>query len=249
MNIQNLLNQFLGAQTQSKHAPKQQGINSALNGLTGSLAGGATAGGIAALLVGNKKARKFAKKAATVGGAAVLGGLAFNAYQSWRQNSAQAPGEIPATALPANERSFQNAATNDNQFQLTLVKAMIAAAKADGHIDEVEEERIHTSIDNMQLSQELKATVFDLLRRPSTVQELAMEAQTMEQRTEVYLISCFAIDVDVPAEREHLNALKTVLGLPDDLARNLESQAVEINRPDVTAHSYVDSSVTTFRGR
>lgn len=51
--------------------------------------GGAAAGGVMGLLVGSKKGRKFAGKAAAVGGAALIGGIAFKAYKNWQQNNQQ----------------------------------------------------------------------------------------------------------------------------------------------------------------
>ena len=103
MNIQNLLNQFIGssnATLSSNH--ETQGTGDTLSKLSGSipggLAGGAAAGGIMALLVGNKSARKFAGKAATYGGAAVLGGLAYKAFQSWQQNKTDHTGAKAGTS-------------------------------------------------------------------------------------------------------------------------------------------------------
>jgi uncharacterized membrane protein YebE (DUF533 family) len=87
MNIQNLLNQFIGpGDTASSAGKSTPGIGDALSRLgdkiPGGLAGGAAAGGIMALLMGNKSARKFAGKAAGYGGAALLGGLAYKAYSN-----------------------------------------------------------------------------------------------------------------------------------------------------------------------
>ena len=217
MNLQSLLNQFMGVNN-SQNAPTQT------SAFPGSFAGGAAAGGLAALVMGNKKARKVAGKAATVGGAALLGGLAYSAFRNWQHNQ-QAPAQsLAAQPVPSAER-FEATATLDASFQLTLIKGMIAAAKADGHIDETEQERIFSSVDNLQLSSDEKATVLDLFRYPATVAELAQLAATIEQKTELYLISCFAIVNDHHREREHLNDLAQALNLPPDLAAQLELQA------------------------
>jgi uncharacterized membrane protein YebE (DUF533 family) len=168
-NIQDMLGQFLGgspAQGQSAAgAAPAQPVGSKL---PGGLMGGAAAGGVVALLLGSKKARKFAGKAAGYGGAAVVGGLAYKALQNWRQAPQQNPPQAQPMAQPAAATSPQwpeaPPANADNRFAMKLVTAMIAAAKADGHIDSAEQDRIFAAIEQMQLSPDLKALVLDLLR-------------------------------------------------------------------------------------
>jgi len=104
---------------------------------------------------------------------------------------------------------------------------MIGAAKSDGHIDEVEQKRIFDAVEQMSLSSEMKGLVFDLLRQPIYVEELAYGAQSMEQKSEVYLASCLAIDLDNPSEYTYLDGLSTALGLPLELAEQIKSQAKE----------------------
>ncbi len=221
MNVQNLLNQFMGLNTSTTGAARP-----AQPSLKGSFAGGAAVGGVAALLMGNKKARKVASKAATVGGAALLGGLAFSAFRQWQQGqNAEQNLAAQARQPTATQASFQLAVNQDDRFQLTLIKAMISAAKADGHIDETEQERIFNSVDGLQLNADEKAMVLDLLRYPATVAELAQSVTSLEQKSEVYLISCFAIDADHAHERAHLQELEHALNLPKGLALQLEQQA------------------------
>ena len=145
MNLQNLVNQFLGSGSSNSSADDtSQGIGDTLNKISGNipggLVGGAAAGGIMALLIGNKSARKMAKKAAGYGGAAVLGGLAYKAYQNWQQNSA-AGGGAPAGTGDFQQDSIEPPESQQPVSEMTIIKAMIAAAKSDGHIDAQEQER------------------------------------------------------------------------------------------------------------
>ena len=219
MSLNNLLNQFMGSSNASATGNGASSIGGTLSKLTSNsgLAGGAAAGGIMALLVGNKSARKFAGKAATYGGAAVLGGLAFKAYQNWQQNKhASQPPQA------SNEQAF---IATSADFELTLIKAMIAAAKADGHIDATEQQNIFNAIEQMDLSTEMKATVFDLLRQPISVVDLTRGVDSLEQKSEVYLASCLVIDPDHADEKAHLDRLAIALALPNDLAMQLQWQA------------------------
>jgi uncharacterized membrane protein YebE (DUF533 family) len=232
MNFQNLISQFTGSINSSastQHNAKSSGLGSGLMG-------GAAAGGVMALLVGSKKGRKFAGKAATVGGAALIGGIAFKAYKNWQQNNQplsdvnsgqiteHIPGQSSAPQFQYNGNQV-SAPEISQEFQLTLIKAMIGAAKSDGHIDEIEQKRIFDALGKMSLSNEMKGLVFDLLRQPIYIEELAHNAQNMEQKSEVYLVSCLAIDLDNTCEHNYLDKLATALGLPLDLAEQIKSQA------------------------
>ena len=94
-----------------------------------------------------------------------------------------------------------------------------------GHIDEIEQKRIFDTVQQMSLSGEMKSLVSDLLRQPIYVEELALGAQSLEQKSEVYLASCLAIDLDNTSEYAYLNKLAVALGLPLDLADQIRSQA------------------------
>ena len=181
-----------------------------------------------ALLVSSKSARKLAGTAATYGGAALLGGLAYKAFKNWQQNnSRQVASHTGAQHLMLkNDSAFSNV-TLSTEFQLTLIKAMIAAAKADGHIDELEQQRIYKAVEQMDLPMETKGVLFDLLRKPISIEELAKGVVNMEQRSELYLASCLVINPDHPAEQSYLDQLALALQLPKDLAHQLQWQAQE----------------------
>lgn len=233
MSIHNLLNQFMGATSDANASGNvANGIGNTLNKLSssipGGLAGGAAAGGIMALLASSKSARKVAGTAATYGGAALLGGLAYRAFKNWQQNNNQQVDSHTGAQhlVTKNENAFNNG-TLSNEFQLTLIKAMIAAAKVDGHIDELEQQRIFKTVEQMDLPMETKGILFDLLRKPISIDELTRGAVNIEQRTELYLASCLVINPDHPSEQAHLDQLALALQLPKDLAQQLKYQAQE----------------------
>jgi len=189
-------------------------------GGAGGFAGGAAAGGLLGILLGGK-----AKKRGGIlshGGAAVLGALAHRAWQNWQ---AQQPGTAPATS---DERFLPSAATgaNGEPFELSLVRAMIAAARADGHIDSVEQGRIFVHVEKAGLGAEAKAFVFDNLNAPIGVSDIAASARTPEQAAELYLISRLTLDVDQPAERAYLAALAHRLKLPAELVSELDREVL-----------------------
>ena len=116
-------------------------------------------------------------------------------------------------------------AADGGSFQLVLIRAMVAAAKADGHVDATEQQKLFGEVERLGLDSEAKAQVFDLLSQPVDMGSITGAVATPEQGAEVYLASRLAIDVDVPAERAYLDALATRLKLPAELRTHLDAQA------------------------
>jgi uncharacterized membrane protein YebE (DUF533 family) len=237
MALQNLLNQFLGSGNVKPAADNgERGLGDTLGKLTGNLPGGliggAAAGGIMALMANNRKARRFAGKAATYGGAAVIGGLAYRALQNWQQDKAQAtsPAAGPATVSDVKTASLP---AHSADFDLAVIKAMIAAARADGHTSDLEQQRIFKAVGEMDLSTEMKALVFDLLGQSITVEEITRGIESLEEKSELYLASCLVIDPDHPREFAHLDELARALELPKGLPEQLQSQAQKALRQAV----------------
>lgn len=196
---------------------------------------GALTGGLLGMLVGGKKMKKLASGAVGYGGAAVLGAVAWQAWQSYRASQAGTgqnattgidPARIdPAQALAATAPALlphAQPATDGGPFALVLVRGMIAAARADGHIDADEQRRLFTEVERMALDGEGKALVFDALSQPVDIPGLVAQVATPEQAAELYLASRLAIDPDHPAERAYLDALAARLGLPTEVRASLE---------------------------
>jgi uncharacterized membrane protein YebE (DUF533 family) len=229
MNSNSLLEQFLGADAgqklrQAGGSVKQKADNAGMGGF----AGGALAGGLLGLVLGNKKARKMAKGVVGYGAAAGAGALAFKAYQNWQQGKAveTAPAPAPEEAAAVDPRFQPDAApaADGRPFTLVLVQAMIDAAKADGHVDTTEQARLFEQVEKLGLDAESKALVFDALSQPADLNALAAAATGIEQASEIYLVSRFAIDPDHPAEKAYLEALAHRLKLPAELVAHLDHQ-------------------------
>lgn len=232
MDPKALLDRFLGPNAAAGAGDLAQRARGALGGNAGALMGGAAAGGLLALLLGNKKVRKVAGGVAGYGGAAALGALAYRAYQGWQQGTPPAAAAAPAQPLALPPPEFQ-ATTPD--FQLALVRAMAGAAMADGHVDATEREAIFAQVDRLGLDAEAKGFVFETLQRPPTFEDIAAGATTPEQAAELYLAARLAIDPDQSAERAWLDALAHRLRLPPGLAAHLDGQVTAVLAPEAPA--------------
>lgn len=233
-----LLDQFLGAGgaqggTASGDIVKRG--RDYLQSNAGGLAGGAAAGGLVALLLGTKGGRKFTSKAATYGGMALVAGLAYKAYRDWQsgggtpyQPGQRAQGTEPQVLPPPSDSSFspERMPGGETELGLKLLTAMIAAAKADGHIDAQEQSRIFDKLDHLDLDAEAKAFVMDELRAPLDIERVVKGAETPEEALEIYAASRLSIDPDHPAEKAYLQMLAARLEIEPGLVAEVD-RAVE----------------------
>jgi uncharacterized membrane protein YebE (DUF533 family) len=229
-----LLDQFLGSQgggndrgegRRSGFDPSQLG--NLARGSLGGFGGGALAGGLAGILLGTKQGRKLGGTALKFGGMAVVGALAYKAYQDWqagKQSPAPSAQQGSPVLPPPSDTPF-NPSTEAEQQSLgrNLLRAMIAAAKADGHIDAEEQANIFAQMDKLDLDADDKAFVMDELRAPLDVDAVARSAGTPEEAAELYTASLLAIDVNNPAERGYLAMLAGRLKLDDKLVEHLHA--------------------------
>lgn len=244
---QKLIEQFLGGgasgsggnagQVQKKGSSPLDAIPDSLKGF----GGGVATGGLAAVLLGTKGGRKMAKNAVKLGGIAVLGGLAYKAYNDWQAtkggNSTVSQGEAADAA--ANMKNITPKAEGTpflpapqakrNELALKLLQAMIAAAKADGHIDADEQKRIFGKLDEAGLTGEEKGFLMDELRKPLDIDAIVSLAGNPEEAVEIYAASCVAIDPDDPAEQAYLSMLAARLKLAPELKAGIEQEVAAVS--------------------
>ncbi|MBS9479238.1 tellurite resistance TerB family protein [Ancylobacter radicis] len=196
----------------------------------GSLASGAAAGALVSLVLGNKSGRKVAKSAVALGGLALVGTLAYKAYQNYQQGGqpqqAATPSPTHGAQLPPPDSPFNPAQADRTQLPLVLLRTMIAASLADGHIDERERVAISGKL-NEQGAQldEAERFLTAEFANPATVESLAREVATPEEAAEVYMTALLAIDADTSSERAFLARLALALKLDPALTPHLEAAA------------------------
>ncbi len=183
-------------------------------------------GAIAAVLLGTGIGRSLTGSALQLGAAAAVGGLAWNAYQNYQQG--KAPAEVSTEMQdilppPADSGFDIEAKAEGGEFQLALVRAMIAAARADGHIDDEERARIGEKLTMAGLDDDAQSFIRAELARPVDVDALVKMATTEAERIELYTASRLAIDPKTRAERGYLDMLAGRLGLADALVDHIEA--------------------------
>ncbi|MEQ1944724.1 tellurite resistance TerB family protein [Mesorhizobium sp. VNQ89] len=193
-------------------------------------------GALVAVLLGTGAGRKVTGSAIKLGGLAAVAGLAYKAYQSYQVG--QQPGTAstqggPVLLPPPSDDAFNpaQAPQGEAEFSLSLVRAMIAAAKADGHIDDDEKKKIGDRLALAGLGPEAEAFLREELEKPLDLDELVSLAQTEAQRVELYTASRLTIDPNTRAERGYLDLLAGRLQLPDALVDHIEATVSAAKEP------------------
>ncbi|AJR07594.1 DUF533 domain-containing protein [Photobacterium gaetbulicola] len=204
----------------SKYLERGKAHSGIQAGASSDLLKGALGGGLVGALLGNKKTRKLAKKygtqAAAVGGTALVGTLAYQAYKKWQQDES-----VPVTSA-TSEPAFQQQL--DDKAGL-LLQAMVFAAKADGHIDVQERAAIANWAAEQDFGGDSETAILRWVDAPLDPNALSQQVDNMALASEVYLVSLLAIDVDHFLERAYLDELAKALELPAELVTRIEEQA------------------------
>jgi uncharacterized membrane protein YebE (DUF533 family) len=212
-------------------------------GQLGGVAGGAIAGTLASVLLGGGKSKgpALGGSAMKLGGLAILGGLAYKAWQNYQQSQSAPQQPTPqagpvAIAPPPAETPFQPTTPNEEQsLGLLLVRAMIAAARADGRIDGEEISKIREGLKASGADGDEQTFLLEQLGRPDDLDGLVADARGPELGSEVWLAARLTIDPDTAAEQDFLRRLADKLGLDAGLVAHLEATASQAKQSGVSA--------------
>ena len=222
-------------------------VSKMLGGMaTKQFAGGLLAGGIGSQLVGGDTLEGAAK----IGGMALLGTLAYKSYNAYQANKAAgqpasitsavkqgaqemaAQGKALATdfkSLIANaQQSTQAPALNipapTSALSLSVIRAMIGAAKADGKVDAEETTRIFGHLEAQGLDAEEKSFLLQEMANTQDVKAIAAAAMTPEEAAEIYLAALLVCGPQCEAEKAYLSQLQAALKLDPAFAEALQRE-------------------------
>jgi uncharacterized membrane protein YebE (DUF533 family) len=162
---------------------------------------------------------------------AMLGTLAYKAYQSYQDRVQQAPqggqssggqptaGSIVAGLMPS--RAAPPSPAQDPAPQLAesdariLIRAMVAAVNADGHVDPDEESRVYQLLEKTGASEEDQRFIAAEMRAPASIDTLVREARDPEMASHIYAVSLLAVDGHNATNQAYLRYLANRLGLDE----------------------------------
>ena len=161
------------------------GLDGLLGGLLGGAAGGAATGGLMGQLAGRAPQPSNEPKAP-------FGDVLNASIDDEREDIPPTPEQEAAAGL--------------------LLRAMIQAARADGEIDAQERETLLSHLNDLDPDE--RRFVDEEMMRPADPEALARDVPEGLER-QVYAASLVAIDVDHPAEVDHLRRLAAALRLDE----------------------------------
>lgn len=172
---------------------------------------GAALAGLLSMVLGRNGGKSLTK----MGSLAVLGSLAYKAYQDYQKN------QSASTDLTANE--FESTDHSQEEKSAVMLRTMIAAALADGEISEQERAIIaQESGENPELQQWLQSET----QRPISVNEIArIVGNDIALASQVYLAARVVCQELSRKEIIFLSQLAAALKLDDALVEQLEKQA------------------------
>jgi len=244
MNTTDLLEQLLrggqGAVPRQGGGAAQGGLGD-LGGLLGGLLGGgsgsgAGAGGMGGLgglggllggLLGGGSPMGGSTQGRSGGGSnyaalASLGMMAFQAYQAWQRSQAAQQQPAPQQAVRTVDML---AGPEVEEHSHAVLRALIAAAKADGRFDDAEKQMINAEIARHTDDPQLQQWLDDEVAKPLNPAEVAQSASDPGMAAEMYLASVMLVDDQQDAERNYLDELAAALNIDPDLQVHLEQQA------------------------
>jgi uncharacterized membrane protein YebE (DUF533 family) len=183
---------------------------------------GAALGGLGAVILGTKTGRSIAASVAKIGALALIGGLAYKAYRDYAEGQAPgAEGEVSPEPAPKGS-GFEESAISD-QAATTYLRAMIAAAAADGRLDADEQRRLTATLAEAGMDRGAEAFIAQEINNPASIDDLAAGVSDQREALQLYTAARMAIEPNTRAEQAFLATLASRLGIDADLARHVDT--------------------------
>ncbi len=225
--LQGNLNDAVAQAQEAIRTGNYAGLAEQAKGFLQGNAGGIALGGLAGLALGTGAGRSILGTAAKLGGVALVGGLAYKAYQNYQVGKPLASFGEPVLAAPVGS-GYAEGDGDDNERALLMVRAMIAAAAADGVIDDTERARILGNLKQAGLDDEASGFLEQEFANPLDAAGLVQMASSPEMAAQIYTAARLAIDPDVEHEQNFLADLASGLSLEADLVAHIDAAAASV---------------------
>lgn len=224
MNSKSLIDQLLKAGTGMMQGSGKTVGGMQMKDMLVGAGGGAAATAALGMLLGNKRHKKMGSKVLTYGGLAALGVLAYKAYGNWQQQQ----GNIANNGTPQTVDRLPEPLME--QHSQAILRALIGASKADGHIDAKERELIDGEIAKLTDDPNLQRWFDQEMNKPLDPVEIAGYATTPELAAEMFLASVLVVDEESFMERSYLQELSKQLRLDPALEQELRVQVEQAKK-------------------
>ncbi len=107
---------------------------------------------------------------------------------------------------------------------IRIIRALVYAAKSDGHIDEQEKQAINARIRTLNIGAEGEALVRQAMNEPLDPSLIADGVKDPQEALQLYTLSSAVITSDQFMEKTYLDALAQALGIPSDVKTQVDDQ-------------------------
>ncbi|MBK8198411.1 MAG: DUF533 domain-containing protein [Acidobacteria bacterium] len=172
---------------------------------------------IAAMMLGTKGGRRFIGGTVKTGAVAGLGALA---YHAWMKSQGRKP---DADVKPA-QLGFVTAKTAEPEFAEALVRTIVAAAWADGVLDEAEKVVIEGALKEAGLGKGDRAILANDRPEAETLAKIAAGALSPNHAAQLYTAACIVTGDTTSDEAAFLTRLAGKLGIADAHAEAIRKE-------------------------
>ncbi len=163
------------------------------------------------------------------GGSAATGsGQASGSGAASGQDAGRSGAGGPLIGLGMPETSGFHPVSQTEDDALLYLRAMVAAASADGQIDEAERSRIVKGLTQAGIDPEATRWLEREMAAPANPEELSARVTSPEKAAQIYTAARLAVDPDTIQEREFLRQLAESLDLDQTLKAQIDSTAAAI---------------------
>lgn len=176
----------------------------------GGVLGSSALGGLIGAITGGKALH------GALGGALLAGGV-----QLWNHYKQRVQEESAANTGP----TYGNTAAPADEQAARIIRALVYAAKSDGHVDEQEKQAISAQLGRMNLGPEGEQLVREAMDEPLDPQNISRGVKTPDEALSLFTMSLAALNLDNFMEKSYLEELGKALNIPADVRNDMLAKA------------------------
>lgn len=111
-----------------------------------------------------------------------------------------------------------------DQHAARVLRAIVFAAKSDGHLDDQEQEKIVARLQEMEIGREGAALLETAMAEPLDPELIANDVNEPNEALELYTISAAIVDSDKAMEMDYLDSLAAALNIPQDVRDQVDQR-------------------------
>jgi len=182
------------------------------------------------LFMNNRSTRALSKKMAQYNAAALLGALAYKAQACWQDSIAlhnvnPISGHDLTQASPLPHFIGKRDAYDEEFLVPILMKTMIAASKADGHLEADEQISLMKAAEQLSFTNKEGDILHTLMNSHISLQDIVRSVNLDKHKAQVYLAAYFAITGNNLSGQKFLEDLASAMQFSYGLTAYLEKQA------------------------